>query len=168
MPKENEILGLGNHQKVRRILLGMLGSKALKRYDGAIRIAVRRWYRLGMSHLGVARKLSGSGRQWRSQVSRCYYAAYNASRSVRWLVHGSVSLEPDDHKRVGDLPSDFPDREIWNSFFTQLRMDRNRADYEPWSNSIRDLEISPSQSLQQTVSFIKSVRRYLISKGITV
>ncbi len=41
-------------------------------------------------------------------MSRSYYAAYNVSRSVRYLVKGFVKFDAEDHRIVGDLPTDFP------------------------------------------------------------
>ena len=49
----------------------------------------------------------------RSVYSRADYAAYNASQAVRYVVRGFVSLRGHDHKKVADLPSNFPDVDSW-------------------------------------------------------
>ena len=39
----------------------------------------------------------------RVTYSRSYYAAYNASKSIRYIVNGSVSLAGDDHKKAPEI-----------------------------------------------------------------
>ena len=61
------------------------------------------WLRLATDHLADAKTAQASGRR-RSAYSRAYYAVYNASKSVRYIVTGAVSLKGDDHKKASELP----------------------------------------------------------------
>ena len=56
------------------------------------------WFRLGEIHLREAAKLLDAGCE-RAVLSRAYYAVYNNSKAVRYLVNGTVSLKGDDHKK---------------------------------------------------------------------
>jgi HEPN domain-containing protein len=77
------------------------------------------WFRLALEHLEDANHSFNGGRN-RSTHSRSYYAAYNASKAVRYIVDGAVSLKGDDHHKASDLPDDFPDVDRWSEEVTKL------------------------------------------------
>jgi hypothetical protein len=85
---------------------------------------------------------------------------------VRYVVNGFVKLDADDHKMVGDLPADFPDRASWSTFLVDLRKDRNIADYEPWEGVKSTLAQTPSISLGRAEEFFKHTKLYLRKRGI--
>lgn len=98
-------------------------------------------------------------------MSRCYYAAYNVSKCVRYCVDGFVKFDADDHKLVGDLPKDFPDRAAWSTFLVELRQDRNFADYEPWTKTRSRLSHAPNDSVARVEDFVKASKIYLRKRG---
>ena len=162
------IIDVGNHAKILALLKQMAGSASLPWYDENVHQVVRRWLVLASQHLGVARHLAARPRQWRSTVSRSYYAAYNASRSVRYFVDGQVKLTAEDHQSVGDLPDDFPNKGVWSSFLTDLRKDRNIADYEPWLGARKTLSLPPHDSYLKTRELLTVCRAYLRGRGVGV
>lgn len=164
--REESFLKLRNFREVRNVL-DQFGSHAdLSWYDEAALMICRRWFRLAQQHFRVAQQLTTSQRHWRSTVSRCYYAVYNSSRSVRYYINGWVQPGPEDHKRVGDLPSDFPQRSVWSNFAVELRRDRNLADYEPWQHVRRSLTYDPLTALDRTSKFLSDCRNYLRGRGV--
>lgn len=161
-----DFLALRNYREVRRIVAQLAPEADLAWYDQAPVAICTRWFRLAQQHLRLARELSNSPRSWRGTISRCYYAVYNSSKSVRYYVNGYVKLDSDDHKQVGDLPDDFPGRAEWSNFAIELRRDRNLADYEPWDDCRRLLSHGPGEALDRTVRFLRSCRDYLRARGV--
>jgi len=168
LTKKPEILELGNHARVLRILKSHSGRSNVRWYHDAVRNVAHHWFLLASQHLRVARQLVSEPRVWRTVISRSYYAAYNASRGVRYLVKGSVKLDASDHQDVGDLPDDFPQRPAWSTFLTEMRKDRNIADYEPWIGMRSTLSHPPSVSVTRTDEFLRESKAYLRAKGIRV
>lgn len=163
-----EILELDNHAKVSRILRSVGNRTDLGWYNDAVHEVVQKWFTLGRYHLRIARTLNSRPREWRTIVSRNYYAAYNFSRGVRYLVNGTVKYDSSDHQAVADLPSDFPNHATWESFLIELRFDRNLADYEPWNGAFRKLFRSPDTSLDMVTELWKEARFYLKDRGMKI
>jgi hypothetical protein len=168
MTKKPHILDLGNHGKVLLLLKQMAGGADLSWYDQEVHAVARYWLLLASQHLRVARHLLAKPRDWRALVSRSYYAAYNSSRSVRYIVRGQIRLDGEDHQAVGDLPADFPSAVAWSSFLTELRKDRNIADYDAWPGMRGSLSLEPSVSFSRTEDFIKLSKVYLRNRGIKI
>jgi hypothetical protein len=159
------ILEIDNHAKVSQVLKGIAGKADLSWYSEEVAKTARHWLRLGMHHLVVSRRLISKPQDWRSAVSRCYYAAYNVSKCVRYCINGCVRFDGGDHKLVGDLPNDFPDRASWSAFLAELRQDRNFADYEPWTRTRFRLSHSPGESIGRVQVFTKESKVCLRKKG---
>ena len=122
------------------------------------------WFRLGEQHL-VEAKLLLSVRCERAARSRAYYAAYNSSKSARYIIQGKVSLKGDDHASASsDLPGDFPNVAIWALKISELYENRLRADYDNWSTTAADFTLSPLDSVAFAEAFIQEVRTYLNTK----
>ncbi len=117
-----------NVRKMRSNLEGTVDRKALSAIDRAILDNVKSLLSLGKEHYDFA-CAQGPG-TWRQCVSRLYYGAYNASRAVRLYRDGRYSTDAADHKEVGKLPDDFPDRERYSNELDTLREDRNLCDYD--------------------------------------
>ena len=167
MPQRlDDFLKLQNHREVRRILEGFAEGSDLAWFDRVPVAVCKRWVRLAQHHLHVARLLTSSRRNWRSVVSRCYYAVYTSSRTVRYYVSGFVKLDVEDHKKVGDLPDDFPNKSHWSNFAVELRRDRNLADYEPWEHVRRSLTYEPTDALEESSRFVQECRDYLRQRGV--
>ena len=100
---------------------------------------VKQLIRLSESHLHFASSANGIGK-WRQEVSRAYYCCYTASKAVRLAVNFVYNDQVDDHRKINDLPSAFPNRAKWQDFLTKFRGDRNLADYDH-TNCINSLEM---------------------------
>lgn len=100
----------------------------------------------------------------RTTVSRAYYAMYHAARAATYLAIGG-----DDHEQHSVLPTkfpaDFPDCDIWKNKLKDARLERNRADYDPYPAGDQDFSGSASTMLQDARLLIKQTRIYLRSKS---
>ena len=97
--------------------------------------------------------------------SRTYYAVYNASKAVRYLVNGDVSLKSDDHGLAAvKLPADLPNVAAWSEKVTVLYEHRLRADYDNWSDTISSNSISCNDAIVLANQFIDETRHYLNDK----
>ncbi|SRR6266851_5445241 len=164
----DQFLKLRNHGEVKSVLVAFADGADLSWFDATAANTCKRWYRLAQQHLRLARGTHSQRRQWRATISRCYYAVYNASKGVRYYVTGTVLLDAEDHKRVGDLPDDFPGRPQWSSFAVELRRDRNLADYDPWDHVRRSLTYEPLLAFGQAEVFLRTCRDYLRGRGVTL
>ncbi len=121
------------------------------------------WLQLAFEHMQDAKAAMASGHN-RSVYSRSYYAAYNASKSVRCIVNGSVSLTADDHKKAQDLPDDFPEVEKWAADITSLREHRLRADYDNWGASGSEHSLPAKDVIDLAEQFLSEAKQYLEAK----
>jgi uncharacterized protein (UPF0332 family) len=121
------------------------------------------WLRLAADHLADAKAAQGSGRR-RAAYSRAYYAAYNASKSVRYVATGAVSLRGDDHKKASELPDDFPDVDKWSDAVTKLYEHRLRADYDNWAATSSEQQLSSAETVGQAEAFLSEAKKYLEAK----
>jgi hypothetical protein len=80
------------------------------------------------------------------------HAAYNASKSVRYIVNGRVSLKGDDHGEASELPDDFPDVDRWSEAITRLYEHRLRADYDNWRTTTSEMSLSASDAVDLAVN----------------
>lgn len=165
MWRDSELLEL-NHASVRRLISASGSHEAVAAYDARVGEALKRWHLLARNHLATARALAAHPRRWRSTVSRAYYAAYNASRAVRLSVYGRVHRGGKDHRTVGELPDDFPERDQWASFLDQLRYERERCDYDPGSDVRASLSDRPAGMVERVAEFVAQARQYLGARGI--
>lgn len=152
-----------NHAEFSQRLreLGLVSDLRLHN-DQVVEVALA-WFRLGRDHLTDAKNslVAGSAR---SAYSRAYYAAYNMSKAVRFLVTGFVSLRGDDHKAVGRLPKDFPNVSTFSRDLEVLYEHRLRADYENWSNTQSQYTLTPSDAVSVADRFHVVATSYLSSR----
>jgi hypothetical protein len=154
----------GNHGEFARKLqdLGLVSDLALlTRHVHAVGTA---WFLLGREHLSDA-QVAVAGRATRAVYSRAYYAVYNFSRTVRFIVHGTVSLKGDDHRSVGNLPSDMPDAITWGSELELLYEHRLRADYDNWSDTLQRYTLTPADCVDRAERFHQAAEKYLLNKA---
>jgi len=152
-----------NHAEVKRILEKHQLIDKPSDFDSLMHAVARCWMKLAVLHLKEAKEFS-SLRFRRSFHSRGYYAVYNASKSIRYLVSGQVSEKGDDHQKVSDLPDDFPDVSVWGSFLRHMYKSRLVADYDGWPNSSRMLNAHMKTALQSCNNFIKVSKEYARNK----
>lgn len=101
--------------------------------------------------------------QHRSTVSRAYYAMYHAARAATY-----ISIGGDDHEQHSvlptKLPADFPNCDEWKNRLKTARLERNRADYDPYPAGDMEFAGSAEELLQNARSLVKLARIYLKSK----
>jgi uncharacterized protein (UPF0332 family) len=160
---ELEFLKLtSNHLELDR-KLNQLGWTNAELRQFAVQVGTK-WFELGKQHLDEAIRLNAAGCQ-RACFSRAYYAAYNASKAVRYLVKGIVSLKGDDHGKASiELPDDFPDVAQWSSKISALYEHRLRADYDNWTTTGAEQTLRPDAAINDATLFIDTARTYLNTK----
>jgi len=164
--KEPSILIAGaNCQKLVRNLSYVLDAAAVQRLHDEVNRNVLALYALGEDHLGFAQTVPG--RNWRQRVSRLYYGALNIKRAVTLHHSGDFSTDASDHKKIGNLPPDFPNENTYSTRLTNLRDDRNIADYSHLSTEL-DLVIPLVDAQTLVVDFREHARSYLQSRGLTL
>jgi uncharacterized protein (UPF0332 family) len=157
-----------NHAEFRRNLSDLSMVTDLHVLDGRVVAITACWMTLGDEHLADAIAAHSVGRI-RATYSRAYYAAYNASKAVRYHVNGVVSLKGDDHHAAPELPDDFPDVDRWSKFVATLYEHRLRADYDNWSTTSSENSLAPSDCVSQAQQFLAECRQYLLDKfGVTL
>jgi hypothetical protein len=72
-----------------------------------------------------------------------------------------VSLRGDDHKKVADLPSNFPDIDSWVSKLPLLYEHRLRADYDNRSDTASENVLAPADCLAMAADFLKVAEHFL-------
>jgi hypothetical protein len=122
------------------------------------------WLTLAMDHLKEAKLALTLGAK-RSVYSRSYYSVYNASKAVRYIYRGHVSLRSDDHGKASvDLPEDLEGLADWSQKVTTLYTHRLSADYDNWRDTADSFTLSPADAIEQAEEFYKVVREYLSTK----
>lgn len=150
---------------MRTNLTHLLDPAALKQIDDDIASAAVSMFGFGEQHFLFADSLAKT--YWRQTVSRCYYAAYNIVRSIRLYIDGSYSTDSSDHKKIDQLPNDFPSRSTYTVQLPILREDRNLCDYD-YSASDTDLALGRDDSLRLVRNLIADARAYANSKGLLI
>jgi hypothetical protein len=120
---------------------------------------------LGLSREHYTFAVSVSRGNWRQKISRLYYAAYHARRAVHLYVVGDYITDSSDHKNVGGFPGDFPNRDTYKTRLSDLRSDRNLADYDHEASS-SDLINSVEEATLLVSELIAHAQQYLESKGL--
>lgn len=152
-----------NLRKVIQCLRPIVSSDQIDAIEAALRTNVRQLIRLAQAHLRYANASSGQ-QGWRQRVSRGYYCVYSASKAIRLEVTGSFSTDATDHKKIGDLPSDFKNAALWEDLLTKFRADRNVADYDHKARESK-LELRSREYLVRAEEFLNEAKMYLKSRG---
>jgi hypothetical protein len=104
---------------------------------------------------------------YRNAISRGYYALYQTFRGIVFLT-----TEGDDHeehsKLPGHIPPDFPARDYWENALKSARLDRNRADYEPYPRNDAEFEAKAREICGQSKTLRAVARTYLRGKGLNL
>ena len=99
------------------------------------------------------------GTQYRSAISRHYYAMYHAARAIVFAENRG-----DDHERHNELPrnlpSALPDSTTRETELMDARLLRNQADYDAypineseWATDARALSVTAANFLQECETF---------------
>lgn len=143
-------------------LIGVIDPAGISGIEQEILKNIDQLFSLGRQHFYFARRQHN--RHWRQKISRLYYGAYNASRAVRLMVTGDFATDLTDHKKIEELPKDFPNRNTYTNRLTALREDRNLSDYDHTAQ-ITELVITVSDATRLVESFLKDTQMYLMSRG---
>jgi len=158
-------LSIGNPRKVIEQLRPLLTAQELQKIEDAANAQVQLLFDLALSHFRFSERLANA--HWRQRISRYYYAAYSASKCVRLFVQGEHSKEVADHKKVGAVPNDFPDRALYEAQLAVLREDRNSCDYDH-EFSVGELVISQREASELVRKFLIDTKVYVGGRGLAL
>lgn len=152
-----------NPNAIKEGLSDILDQKSLDQIQIEIDKNVKELFRLGMNHYNFAKTIHSNN--WRHKISRLYYAAYNISRSVRLHTVGVYSTDSEDHKRIGELPNDFPNQNRYIAGLVELRDDRNISDYDHTAN-IEDTKLGIDNACSLVEDFLNDADHYLKNRNV--
>jgi uncharacterized protein (UPF0332 family) len=130
------IISKGSAQSLNNFRLGVhITQTSGLGIDELLENAVKDRFRFASETLRNARwALTGAKPRHRVGLARAYYAMYHATRAVVFFCE-----KGDDHEAHSELPKhlprDFPDRARWENDIKIARLERNRADYDPYPKS---------------------------------
>ncbi|MGI3128298.1 MULTISPECIES: hypothetical protein [unclassified Nitratireductor] len=151
--------------KLVGILDGLIEPDQIELINEQQKLQAQAMFYLGVKHYRFAKVQNHS--HWRQRVSRFYYGAYNGSKAIRYLVQGTHSTDSSDHKKIGDLPSDFNNRATYSTRLKELRDDRNKCDYDH-SARAQDLFIRQVDAETLTRDFLRETKAYLERRGLNL
>jgi len=157
-----------NHAEFKQRLTRLKLSSDLATYDAAVAEITIKWLKLAHQHKSELEKLD-AGHAPRATYSRAYYAAYNASKAVRYQSKGIVSLKGDDHQKVAHLPDSFPNVDSWTRSLTSMYEHRLRADYDNWTNTAVENTLKPEDCADLARTFVDACTEFLrVEYGIEI
>lgn len=160
---ERDFLKAGNPRRIAILYSAVLSNDSRQRIENELNEHVLGLFELGVTHFKFAERLRSS--EWRQQISRYYYACYNASKALRFFSDGNFSAEVADHKKVGELPDDFPERDRFKLNLETMRTDRNTSDYDHIAG-VDDLLSTPTDIALTTRDFLNTVKDYCLARGL--
>lgn len=163
--KDNLISVSRNARQLISVISPLLPKESVDRLELEISNHAKDLFRLGEHHSQFAEKLTE--KDWRQMVSRSYYGAYNCRRALMLYKFGSYSTDPSDHKKVAEIPEDFPEKETRSARLRDLREDRNTADYDH-SATVDDLIITPREAVEFSKRFIQDAKKYFSENGFDI
>lgn len=152
-----------NARKLIVTLQPLLSTGSQTKLADALDRNVKGLLNLAEHHLAFAQ--SRARGHWRQQISRFYYAVYNARRAVQLHTSGHYSTDSTDHRKLEKLPSDFPGKDTKARRLTDLRDDRNLADYDHFAEE-QDLVLSPKEAEEFASDFLEACTAYLSARGL--
>jgi uncharacterized protein (UPF0332 family) len=130
---------------------------------GMIRQATSDRMTLSGEHLRVGDALI-LAQQYRSSISRHYYAMYHAARAIVFAV-----MRGDDYQRHNDLPRNLPptmtDVATREVELTAARLLRNEADYDPYPANSGDWEPDARQLAATSANFVQACEDFALLNG---
>lgn len=159
------LLASGNARKLIRNLEDILSPLEIKKIEDEVDRNVVSLFLLGLSHYEFAFSISAS--EWRQNISRLYYAAYNVKRSVSLKYDGSFSTDSGDHAKIDMLPDGFENLGTYKSRLKSLRDDRNLSDYSHLATEA-DLLYGVLDSRAMVTEFLKDAKQFLLDSGVRV
>lgn len=122
-------------------------------------------YRLAVQFLTSARVASKSRPpQYRSAISRAYYAMYHSARAIVYVVNAGDDYQ--DHVKLSQqIPEQFPAATTWRNRLREARLLRNRCDYDPYPKQQKFFAADSADLLVETQEFLRLSKRYLVGRG---
>lgn len=103
--------------------------------------------------------------QFRSAISRHYYAMYHSARAIVYAV-----AKGDDHERHSNLPRNLPatmQRQVQReSELTAARLLRNEADYDPYPAGASDWEPDARSLAVTAPEFVQACEDFALANGL--
>lgn len=149
-----------NHAEFKQRLTKLKLTSDFSVLDAAVASVVRSWFQLARQHADELAKLDPAQLP-RAVYSRSYYAAYNASKAVRYMSRGIVSLRGDDHRAVSELPDSFPNVAHWARSLQLLYEHRLRADYDNWTQTSSEHILKPEECVKLAQDFLVASEKFL-------
>jgi uncharacterized protein (UPF0332 family) len=129
----------------------------LRHRAAADRVSLGRDFHLSGNHLLAVD-------EYRSAIGRYYYSMYHVGRAIVYFRSSG-----DDHEKHSVMPSkiptDFPNQQTWLNTLKLARLNRNRADYEPYPKNLARWEADAVALQAASSNFLRAGRAYLRSKG---
>ena len=149
-----------NHAEFKQKLTKLKLTSDFGLLDAAVIDVTVSWFKLARQHAEELARLDPA-QSPRAVYSRAYYAAYSASKAVRYLSHGIVSLLGDDHRKVSELPDSFPNVDTWAKDLQVMYEHRLRADYDNWSKTASELTLKPVECADMAQRFLAICEQFL-------
>jgi uncharacterized protein (UPF0332 family) len=119
--------------------------------------------RLAGEHLRAGDQLIFSN-QFRSAISRHYYAMYHAARSIVY-----ADFRGDDYERHNilprHLPAKLPDKMSREQQLTNARLLRNEADYDVYPSNIPEWEHDARRLTITATDFVRACEDFALAEG---
>jgi len=135
--------------------------------DLAAKVALDRLALGAALHREARAAMKRNPASYRNAISRGYYAMYQTFRGIVFLVSGG-----DDHEKHSDLPGhlpkDFPGVSYWENALKTARLERNRADYEPYPRKDAHFQARAIAVLNDSQQLRTVARTYLRGKGLKI
>ena len=159
------LLASGNPKKLIRNLSLILSPLELQKIQDEVDRNVVSLFALGVGHYDFA--MAVPVREWRQNISRLYYAAYNIKRAVSLKNDGLFSTDSADHSKIDSLPDGFDNVDTYRSRLKALRDDRNLSDY---SHAAAEADLLFGVVLSRTMvsEFVQDAKRFLLDNGVQV
>ena len=130
-----------------------------------VKVAAERWAFASSQYTHARQLMKPRPALYRSAISRYYYAMYHAMRACVFISNSGD--EHEEHSKLPlHIPSNFdPAGRDWQAKLKSARLDRNRADYEPYPKN-NSAWRKTALALQSDASeLLKVARQYLRRKG---
>lgn len=92
---------------------------------------------------------------------------YHAVRALVFYTTGG-----DDHEAhselPGHLPKDFSNRDVWENELKNARLERNKADYDPYPKGDHAFHKAAEDVVKKAATLLPLAKRYLAKKGCRV
>lgn len=141
-----------------------LTSRSGKSIEGLKAVVTKDRLTLAQLQLAAARTaLKSTPPLSRMAVSRAYYAMYHSARAVTYIDYGGDDHE--EHSKLpGHLPDDFSDVQGWKNKLKNARLDRNRADYDPYPKKDSEFKECAEILFADAKEFLRLAKIYVNSK----